>query len=48
MPTITIVNDNPSLVVQQLVTEHNALVAALGNSAVSGAVSSINTLNLVV
>lgn len=48
MPTLTIVDDNPSLVVQQLVTEHNALVAALATSAVSGKVSAINTISLTV
>lgn len=46
MPSITIVDDMPSLVVKQLLTEHNALVAAILDSSVSGVVSGINTISL--
>jgi len=48
MGSIIIVDDNPSLVVKQLTTEHNALVVALQASAISGDVAAINTISLIV
>lgn len=44
---ITVINDDPSAVVTNLVEQFNALVTGLSTSAVSGKVSSVETLTLI-